>query len=328
MNNIEKKRGYYIKDFLLYMTVQKNLASRTIKAYEHDLTKFFEFLSPYLEKELTLSEIDHRTVLEFLSYLKLDRKNNARSLNRKISAIKSYFNYLEKEGFIEHSPLNKIESLKPPKRLPKALEMNEVDVLINSVDTSPRETENEIFRKTRDKAIMELFYATGLRISELSSLKLSQINFDTASARVIGKGNKERIVFINNVALDAVKEYMLVRPKDTEVENLFISQKGGAMTVRAIQHMFSKYVKKSAIPWSSPHAMRHSFATHMLEGGADLVTIKELLGHASLATTQIYLDVSRKRLEYVYKEAHPRAKEDISEITEFSGETLKNLNNE
>ena len=151
MNNIEKKRGYYIKDFLLYMTVQKNLASRTIKAYEHDLKKFFEFLSPYLEKELTLEEIDHRTVLEFLSYLKLDRKNNARSLNRKISAIKSYFNYLEKEGFIKNSPLNKIESLKPPKRLPKALEMNEVDMLINSVDTSPHETENEIFRKTRDK---------------------------------------------------------------------------------------------------------------------------------------------------------------------------------
>jgi site-specific recombinase XerD len=114
---------------------------------------------------------------------------------------------------------------------------------------------------------MELFYATGLRISELASLKLLQINFETASARVIGKGNKERIVFINNIALDAIKEYMLVRPKDTDVENLFISQKGGAMTVRAIQHMISKYVKKSAIPWSSPHAMRHSFATHKLEGG-------------------------------------------------------------
>jgi site-specific recombinase XerD len=311
-NEIIKKRGYYVKDFLLYLTVQKNMSPRTVKAYEHDLKKFFEFLEPYLEKELTLSEIDHRTVLEFLSYLKLDRKNNARSLNRKISAIKSYFNYLEKESFIKHSPLSKIESLKLPKRIPKALEMDDVNYLMETVDHESDKTQSSIFRKKRDKAILELFYATGLRISELASLTMSQINFDTASARVIGKGNKERIVFINDVALGAVKEYMLVRPKDTEGENLFISQKGGSMTVRAIQHMFSKYVKKSSLPWSSPHAMRHSFATHMLEGGADLVTIKELLGHASLSTTQIYLDVSQKRLEKVYKQAHPRAKDDLS----------------
>ena len=160
--------------------------------------------------------------------------------------------------------------------------------------------------KKRDRAIIELFYATGMRISELADLSLSQINFDTGAARVIGKGNKERIVFINDEALSILKEYMLVRPKDKE--ELFISQKGGKLTVRAIQHMFNKYIKKSGLQSSSPHAMRHSFATHMLEGGADLVTIKELLGHANLSTTQIYLKVSQKRMEKVYKNTHPRAK--------------------
>jgi len=150
-----------------------------------------------------------------------------------------------------------------------------------------------------------------MRISELANLNLSQINFDSGTVRVIGKGNKERIVFINSTALDLLKEYILLRPEGEEA--LFISQKGGRLTVRAIQHMFDRYIKKSGLRSSSPHAMRHSFATHMMEGGADLVTIKELLGHANLSTTQIYLKVSQKRMEKVYKSAHPRARKELHE---------------
>jgi len=311
INTMAKSRNYFIKEFLLYLTVQKNLSPGTIKAYEHDLKKFFDFLSPYLEQELTLQAIDEKTVMEFLSVLKLEKNYSARSMNRKISSLKTYFKYLEKEGYIPYSPLGKIDSMKLPVRLPKALEINEVQVLLNTLEKEPEKSQNTIFRKKRDRAIIELFYATGMRISELANLNLSQINFDSGTVRVIGKGNKERIVFINSTALDLLKEYILLRPEGEEA--LFISQKGGRLTVRAIQHMFDRYIKKSGLRSSSPHAMRHSFATHMMEGGADLVTIKELLGHANLSTTQIYLKVSQKRMEKVYKSAHPRARKELHE---------------
>jgi len=313
---IARKRNYYVKDFLLYLTVQKNLSPRTIKAYEHDLKKFFDFLSPYLEQELTLQDIDDRTVMEFLSHLKLDKSYSAKSLNRKISSLSTYFSFLEKEKFIEHSPLNKIDTVKLPVRLPKALESNELDRLIHAIDSQEENSENAIFLKKRDKAIVELFYATGMRISELAGLTLSKINLLEGFARVIGKGNKERIVFINKNAVKSVQDYLNIRPV-IEKDNLFVSQKGGELTVRAIQHLFAKYIKKSGLPWSSPHAIRHTFATHMLDGGADLVTIKELLGHANLSTTQIYLSVSQKRMKQVYETAHPEARKgDISKEDE------------
>ena len=144
-----KKRHYFIKEFLLYLTVQKNLAPRTIKAYEHDLEKFFDFFTPYLEQELTLKDIDERTVMEFIAHLKLERNYSARSLNRKISSLKTYFKYLEKEGYIPFTPLGKVDSVKLPKRLPKAFEMNELDVLLNTIAKEPEKSQNAIFRKKK-----------------------------------------------------------------------------------------------------------------------------------------------------------------------------------
>lgn len=299
------RTNYFLDDFLLFLADQKKLSPITIKAYEHDLKIFFQFLASYQEKDLILTDIDKQTVLDFLSYLNIEKNYNPRSLNRKISALKTYFRYLEDQTYITYSPLNKIDCAKLPQRLPKTLEVNQLQILLSIIEKQPEITKNSIFRKKRDLAIIELFYATGMRLNELTNLTLSQINFDTKTVQVIARGNKERIVFINNMALNALKNYIEVRKSD--IKELFISQKGCKLTIRAIQHLFTKYASEAGLEKFSPHTIRNSFATHMLEGGADLVTIKELLGHSRVSSTEIYLKVSHQLKEHVYISAHPRA---------------------
>ncbi|MDQ7823254.1 MAG: tyrosine recombinase XerC [Candidatus Eremiobacteraeota bacterium] len=310
---IEALRYYYRDDFINYLSVERNLSPRTLKEYQHDLSIFFKFFAPHFEQELTLATIDERTIREFLTYLKVKLRYSSKALNRKLATLKSYFRFLKKEGYIETSPVAEIKCAKLEKHLPRVLNEKEVEILLDATEDEPLQekastpqTPEDKFIFFRNHAIMELFYATGMRISELTGLNLEDIDFDNMMIRVTGKGNKQRLVLMNQSAIAALKAYLLIRPK-IRSNAVMVSRKNVRLTVRAVQYMFSKHLRKSGInKVASPHTLRHSFATHLLEGGSDLMTIKELLGHENLSTTQIYTNISMKRMREVYKECHPR----------------------
>lgn len=296
----DREREFLVRDFLNYLAVEENLSPRTIEEYSHDLRIFFSFFEPHFKKDLTLDKIDERTIREFLTYLKLEKKYTAKSLNRKIATLKAYFSFIEAEELITKSPMAKIKSAKLGKRLPKVLTKEEVERFFGAIESSPDP------HSIRDKAIFELFYATGIRISELTSLNHDSIDFENMLIKVRGKGNKERFVLINESTKKAVTDYLAGRPK-TGSPALFISRKNVRLSDRMIEYIFAKYLKAAGINKdASPHTLRHSFATHMLEGGADLMSIKELLGHENLSTTQIYTNISLKHIEETYKRSHPR----------------------
>lgn len=313
-------------DFINFLAVERNLSKRTIKEYSHDLKIFFEYFSPMLEAELTLETLDERTVREFLTFLRVKRDYSPKALNRKISTLKAYFRFLEEEEYVKKSPVARIRTVKMGKTIPKVFSQEEVKKLIEITDfdddeddavdaagSAPRRTASKTAKsykmpfdtQVRDKAILELFYATGMRIAELSGLDVADIYFDQMMIKVTGKGNKQRMVFMNQAASDALQDWLRVRPRGGTA--VFLSRNQGRMGIRGIQLMFKKRLLQSNIPRDgSPHTMRHSFATHLLEGGADLVSIKELLGHENLSTTQIYTNIAMSRIKKVYGESHPR----------------------
>lgn len=298
--NITKSRRYYVKDFLNYIAVEKNLSPRTVKEYSKDLKLFFDYLDPYLREELTLKTIDERTTREFLTYLKIEKKYTPKAINRKIATLKAYFGFLEAEKIIRRSPLSKLKSVKVGKQLPRVLSEAEVqkflDTVINSTDKNAK----------RDRAIFELFYATGIRIAELVGLNIEDIDFLNQVLKVRGKGNKERFVLMNDTSKESLEKYLAER-SNISSQALFISRNNKRLSARRIEYIFAKYLRKAGInKKASCHTLRHSFATHMLEGGADLMTIKELLGHENLSTTQIYTNISLKHIQETYKKSHPR----------------------
>jgi integrase/recombinase XerC len=301
----DRASGFYVQDYLTHLSVERSLATRTIHEYEHDLAIFFTYLQPLLDDGLTLAGLDTRTVREFLTHLKRERDYSASAMNRKIATLKGYFRYLEAESYLAVSPMQRIKSAKEARLLPKVLSENEVENLLKASE-QPRPNSENPELAARDHAIMELFYAAGLRLSELVGLDLGDIDRARLSMRVIGKGNKERVVFINQAALQAVDDYLRVRPS-VKTPALFLNRFHNRLSQRAIQIMFASTLERSSVTRrASPHTLRHSFATHMLEGGSDLVTIKELLGHESLQTTQIYTNISRAKMRDVYDDSHPR----------------------
>ncbi len=313
---LEKIRGYYVTDFINYLVVERNLAKRTVKEYERDIRLFLGFFEKYLEAEMTLNDFDERTIREYLTHLKLDLDYSPRAINRKLAAIKSYFKFIEQERFIEHSPANNIKNTKLDKRLPKVLDEDDVDRLIDTteevcLEKTPDEYDPENYKSfvyLRDCAIMEILYATGMRISELVNLDIKDIDFKNKTARVTGKGSKQRMVLLNDPAIKALDEYLAVRP-DVSITALFLNRYKNKLSARSVEKMFKKNMNRSGVGKpASPHTMRHSFATHLLQGGSDVVTIKELLGHESLATTQIYTNISMNKIKATYENAHPRAK--------------------
>ncbi len=323
INKLAKRREYFVDDFINYLVVERNLSKRTIKEYKHDLKIFFEYFKPYLEEELTLSTMDERTIREFLTFLRIDKDYSPKALNRKISTLKAYFRFLEDEEYIEKTPLNRIKTVKMGKHIPKVFSQTEVNQLLDTVagvesgktpdvlSHSPsvkkkKEYKNSFDLPSRDRAILELFYATGMRVAELSGLNLEDVDYESKMLKVTGKGNKQRMVLMNEAAVSALEDYMLVRPK-TNTQALFLNRNKQRLSIRGVQIVFKKYLQMSGIPRDgSPHTMRHSFATHLLEGGADLVSIKELLGHENLSTTQIYTNIAMQRIKKVYNESHPR----------------------
>jgi integrase/recombinase XerC len=297
----DSARDYYLPDYLTYLSVERTLARRTIREYEQDLRLFLDYLAPFLADDLTLEGIDARTIREYLAFLRNRKNYTPSALNRKIASLKGYFKFLEAEGHLSSSPMQRISSAKEGRLLPKVMSEQEVEVLLEH----PAEEKLSPQLAARDQAILELFYSSGLRLSELVGLNLQDLDWEKLHLRVTGKGNKQRFVFLTDHAASAIQAYLKLRTHKSEA--LFLNRFGQRLSTRAVQILFEKRMGQAQLQRrASPHTLRHSFATHLLEGGSDLVTIKELLGHESLSTTQIYTNISRRKMREVYDQSHPR----------------------
>jgi integrase/recombinase XerC len=298
-----------IGDFLDYLTYERNVSGNTIGAYRDDLESFVDFLcDDYMvigRDQLDLKRVDHLTVRAYLAHL--GRRKMARSsIARHLSAMRSFFKYLMREGLAEVNPARGVATPKREKYLPAVIQTSDVASLLEQADVSTP-------LGIRDRAWLELLYASGLRIGELVGIDLDDIELRGRLVKVRGKGSKERIVPFGTKAEQAIRDYLAVRSDlmaatQSEDQPLFVNYRGERITTRSIRRIFDGYVRDAALRTGiSPHTMRHSFATHLLNAGADLRGIQELLGHASLSTTQKYTHLNDWQLIEVYKKAHPRA---------------------
>ncbi len=296
-----------IGQFLDYLTYERNVSANTIGAYRDDLESFVGFLcNDYFtmgRDQIELARIDHLAVRSYLAHL--SRRKLARaSVARHLSALRSFFKYLVREGIVEANPARTVSSPKREKHLPSVMQPADVTLLLEQPDTSTT-------LGIRDAAWMELLYASGLRISELVGIDVDDLELRSRLVKVRGKGSKERIVPFGSKAEAALRAWFAVRGElchDAEEQAVFVNYRGKRITTRSVRRLFDGYLRQAALRAGiSPHTMRHSFATHLLNAGADLRGIQELLGHASLSTTQKYTHLNDWQLIAVYKKAHPRA---------------------
>ena len=290
-----------IRSFLSYVVVEKGLAENTRLAYARDLDRLADFAA---RRSLSLETISRADVLDFLSSL-YRRKLDSRSVARYLVTLRNFFRFAVREGLIQDDPTENLQSPRIRSRLPSFLSVEEVEKLLQQPDP-------ETPLGLRDKAMLELLYGTGLRVSELMNLKLEDVRFDMGYLRSLGKGDKERLVPVGRAALAAVKAYWQSgRPKLLKRKScpyLFVNQRGTRLSRVGFWKILAAYGRKAGLrPGLSPHKLRHSFATHLLERGADLRSVQMMLGHADIATTQIYTHVVQDRLKQVYKAHHPRA---------------------
>lgn len=296
-----------IGDFLDYLTYERNVSGNTIYAYRDDLESFVGFLcNDYFtlgRDQLDLARVDHLTIRSYLAHLSR-RKLSRATAARHLSALRSFFKYLVREGVVEANPARSVTTPKREKHLPTVMQPSDVALLLEQADTSTT-------LGTRDLAWLELLYASGLRISELVGIDIDDLELRARLVKVHGKGSKERIVPFGTKAETALRAYLAVRGElvtDADEQAVFVNHRGKRITTRSVRRHFDKYLKQAALrAGMSPHTMRHSFATHLLNAGADLRGIQELLGHASLSTTQKYTHLNDWQLIAVYKKAHPRA---------------------
>lgn len=291
--------------YISHLRVERNLSSFTVRNYTTDILSFLDFLKS--EKVRSLEDINYSIVRRYLGRLLEDGIARA-SIARKMSALRSFFHYLNREGLIATEPLSKMSGPKMEKRLPAFLTTEEMRSLLNSPSISTPQG-------LRDLAILELLYAAGLRVSEIVSLDTGSIDLESRQIRVWGKGSKERVVLMGKPAADALEQYLTCgRPKmlsRRKTNALFINRYGERIAERRIQYLIKRYAKQAGIKGRVfPHILRHTFATHMLDGGADLRVVQELLGHESLASTQIYTHVTHSQMRSRYLEAHPRARDE------------------
>jgi len=300
MKNLSSSPEDILQSFLDFLSVEKGLSSNTVFSYSRDLRKFFQFLKKEKIQPLKAKEEDLARFIQQKSRAGL----SPRSLARLISSLKSLYRFLVLDGIVTKNPAVNLSSPKIWFKLPQFLTVEEVELLL-------RQPEETSVRGIRDKAMLELLYATGLRVSELVALKLKELNLEDGFLLCRGKGGKERIVPVGGMALQAVDRYLdkarsrlLKRPDDS----LFLTGRGGGFTRQGFWKLLKSYVKKAGLDLKiSPHILRHSFATHLLERGADLRSVQLMLGHTQITTTQIYTHVSRERLRKVYEKYHPRA---------------------
>jgi len=287
----------YIQKFMTYLEVEKNASSHTITNYRIDLKEFSGSI-----KDKPLEDITHVDIRLFLARMK-EKNFSKRTVARKMACLRSFFRFLCREGYIKSSPASGLKTPKLDRKLPLFLDVNEVTRLIESPDVS------DVYG-LRDRAILETFYSSGIRVSELVGLNKENIDFIGGVLKVYGKGKKERLAPIGDRALRAIRNYLekLGAADIKEKKAVFINKSGRRMSDRAVRRVVEKYIHKTSLREGiSPHSLRHSFATHLLDRGADLRSVQELLGHANLSTTQVYTHITTARLKEVYDKVHPRA---------------------
>lgn len=293
------------KQFVTYLQIEKNASPYTVRYYQNDLETFFAFLER--EGITHLNDVDDRVVRVFLTEL-YDQQLSRTSISRKLSSLRSFYRFLEREKMVTHNPFLRMTLPKANKPIPQFFYKEELDPLFEISDlTDPL--------GQRNQAILETLYATGIRVSECQSLTLDDIDFSIGSMFIRGKGKKERYVLFGQFAEEALKRYIrdgrehLLSRSDEPTDVLFLNARGKPLTTRGIQHILKDMIKKAALNMHiHPHKLRHTFATHMLNEGADLRTVQELLGHENLSSTQIYTHVTKDYLRKVYMDSHPRSK--------------------
>lgn len=298
-----------IDEFLTHLSGEKGCSENTIVAYRVDLNQFNEYLRRRYggDEDALWSRVEKHDIISYIMYLKGDREYAAATSARKVAAIRSFFHFLVAEGFIRDDPTATLDSLRVKKHLPKPITVEQVDSLLSG----PADLATP--KGLRDQAILELLYATGMRVSELVSLRVDDVNLASASVRCWGKGSKERVIPIHQKAVSSLRDYLergrAHFVKDADEKTLFLNMRGKALTRQGLWLIFKEYVEKVGLPSDvTPHTLRHSFATHMLDRNADLINVQKLLGHTSISTTQVYTHVSTERLREAYDESHPRAK--------------------
>ena len=295
--------------FINYIQFEKRYSPHTVTAYRTDLEQFYEFLNQQYGISY-IGEVNHSMVRSWLVSL-LEMQNSPRSIKRKITTLKSYYKFLSREGIIDQNPIRKIITPRSPQRLPVYVEKERMDILLDEIDFGKG------FPALRDKLILELFYATGIRLSELVNLKESDIDFHRSTIKVLGKRNKERLIPFSDKFRKLLKEYLQSRKEEittlSAIEpvspvSLFITNNGRNIYPKMVYRIVNYYLEQvTTIEKKSPHVLRHTFATHMLNNGAELNVVKELLGHANLSATQIYTHLTIEKLKKIYQQAHPKA---------------------
>ncbi|EEI23725.1 site-specific tyrosine recombinase XerD [Lentilactobacillus hilgardii] len=291
-----------LADYLHFLRVERGLSENTIKGYQQDLSEAIHF---FQKTTKDISKVDQFLILNYLENLQQEKKSR-NTVIRTVSSLRNFFRYLAQFGVVPDDPMLKVDSPKQSKTLPDVLSVSEVNKLLSMPNVSKP-------LGVRDRAMLETLYATGLRVSELVNLRLVDLHLPMKLIQTVGKGDRERIIPIGDVAIDWITQYLkttridLLR-KRTNTDFVFLNAHGRRLTRQAIWQMIKKYVKLAGIKRHvTPHTLRHSFATHLLENGADLRIVQELLGHADISTTQIYTHISHKHLTEVYQKFHPRA---------------------
>jgi integrase/recombinase XerC len=292
-----------IRAFVTFLEIERGASRETIRGYRSDLRQFLSYagtLRPSTAPALTPEEVDPLTIRGYLAWL--DRKKEKKaSLARKLAALRSFFRFMTREGLAGQNPAAEVRTPKLPQYLPRVLTKDDANALMEF-------PEGDDLSARRDRAILETLYSTGARVSELVGMNVEDLNRSDGLVRLRGKGRKERIVPIGTVALEALREYdELLSRHEERAQPVFFNHRGGRLTARSVERIVEKHSRRLSGGSVSPHALRHSFATHLLDEGADLRAIQEMLGHASLATTQKYTHLATDHLLEVYDRAHPRA---------------------
>lgn len=298
----------HIDKFLNHLKVEKSASSLTLVSYKTDLSQFFNYLSQENQipiESISVDYLNHKTVREYLANMQ-DGGLSKATMARKLAALRSFVKYLCRENVLEGNPIANVATPKQEKKLPRFLYPKEIELLMDAPDTKK-------IVGMRDKAILEMLYAAGMRVSELVALDIKDLDMNEAFIKLKGKGNKERLVPIGSKAKDALNNYMnngrlhLLQKNYENDEALFLNKFGTRLSGRSVRNIINKYVKAVALNQKvSPHTLRHSFATHLLNGGADLRSVQEMLGHVKLSTTQIYTHLTRDKIKTIHNDTHPR----------------------
>ena len=290
----------YIEEFIKYLEVQKNYSPNTILNYRKDLDEYYDFLN---DNNYSFNDMDYKKCTNYLLFL--DKKNlNKTSISRRLSSLRTFYKYLVLNSFLETNPFNLVSSPKKEKRMPKFINYSSIDEIFNVPNIKTKEGQ-------REKVILEVLYGAGIRVSELVNIKLKDIDFDKKNILIFGKGSKERMVSFGEIAYDSMKLFInegrKVYLEDKNSEYLIVGKNELKLTTRRIEQIIDDLIKRTSIKMNiTPHMFRHTFATHMLDQGADLVAVQELLGHESLSSTEIYTHISNEHLRDVYYKCHPR----------------------